>query len=206
MRTTRTKPKSPQVEVIKKYDHKKHQEDQVRIATATNKVRLLSKKVDYLKQDLELEEKYMTEMPPAHLEFCYEFVFGEPGIAGNAKKCYNKVFGPKGTSVQAKTFLRSNHIAAKIKAMSETKNDEIIGKRIRIEETLFGIMEECSKSSHKDRYGNKVMPSAMRSVAIGAAKELNSMLGLNAATETKLSSDGDSGIVFNVIVPEKRVQ
>lgn len=177
-----------------------------KLTKAKQEATIYKSKAEQLQKELELEEQYCIEMPPEHLDFCYHYMMGESGVCGNAKKAYKAAFGTNANGSQLKRFMCRKHIALKLKELQGELEALNVGKRVLLEDKLMSIMEECSTKNYKDKFGNDISPAAMRSVAISAIKELNSMNGFNKPIETKITTDEESGIVFNVIVPESKQQ
>lgn len=69
---------------------------------------------------------------------------------------------------------------------------------------LIHIIDETSTAKYTDRRGTELSPAPLRSVAVQASKALMEMYPVKVAQESKveLKGNGDSGIVFNVIVPQ----
>lgn len=78
--------------------------------------------------------------------------------------------------------------------------------RPRLTETLLKIADECSTLVCEDKFGMKVSPAALRSVAVNAISKLTDMYGIKEDIAHKVmleGADGD-GITFNLIVPQSK--
>ena len=83
-------------------------------------------------------------------------------------------------------------------------NYETADLKARLTEKLLHIIDETSTAKYTDRRGTELSPAPLRSVAVQASKALMEMYPVKVAQESKveLKGNGDSGIVFNVIVPQ----
>lgn len=161
-------------------------------------------KNERLQKELELEEQYALSMPPQYMDFCDHFVYGDPGVAGDARQSYIRAFGVKITKREASAFIRKKSIAKRIKELYEENAESTYAKRIYVEEKLITIIDECVKAKFKDKFGNIISPAAMRSVAVNALKVYNDMNGFNAPVEIRDTTEQKTGIHFNLIVPEEK--
>ena len=73
---------------------------------------------------------------------------------------------------------------------------------------LKHIIEETSRDIYYDRRGKALSPAALRSVAVSASKALMEMYPVKESQVNKfeINGGGESGITFNVIVPEQKSQ
>jgi hypothetical protein len=153
------------------------------------------------------KENNISKLTDKEEEFCYLYVYGDNEFAGQAMKCYEEVFGEvKNVSVVSRRFLSQPHILSKVKELigelqSET---ETLAVKLQIVETLKAVMEETSTAQYSDKFGISLSPAPLRAVSVNAAKALMDLFPIKSVQEAKLRIEGsNSGVVFNVIVPEK---
>lgn len=140
--------------------------------------------------------------------FCELFVNGTAPFGGNAVKCYKEVFHQDDatTGNAAKQYIKQQHIQDYITELDEQSSFETSAMKRYITQNLVKIVDECSTSQFFDRRGTALSTAPLRSVAVNAAKALMDMYPVKEATVNKLdiSSEGEGGITFNVIVPESK--
>lgn len=146
-------------------------------------------------------------------KFCLLFVNAPAPYNGDARACYDMVFGSARDEFEqaehlrlAKELLDNEEVKERIAELQAVDCYNAASLKPRITETLLKIMSEMSVCQYYDKDGIKLSPASARSVAVNAAKELNSMYGVKEEIvhKVKLQNDSDSGITFNVIMPEKR--
>jgi hypothetical protein len=139
-------------------------------------------------------------------QFCYLYVYGDNGFAGQAANCYEEIFGEvKNVSVVSRRFLSQPQILSRVKELiSELQSEtETLAVKLQITETLKAVMEETSTAQYSDKFGVSLSPAPLRAVSVNAAKALMDLYPIKSAQEAKLRIDGaNGGVVFNVIVPE----
>jgi hypothetical protein len=142
------------------------------------------------------------------INFCELFVFGCEPYLGNARKCYQDVFGDLGQTalMNARSLLEREDVKEYIQELNRISGYGTEELKNRLTEKLLRIIDETSEAVYKDRRGTPLSPAALRSVAVQATKTLMEMYPLRVAQENKLEigGGGEGGIVFNVVVPEKR--
>lgn len=141
------------------------------------------------------------------IDFCELYVLGCDPYVGNEKKCYEDVFGDSSTIVRkkAKELLNREDMQNYIVQLRAIANYETVDMKARLTEKLLQIVDETSKAVYTDRRGTKLSPAPLRSVAVQASKALMEMYPVKVAQESKVElkgGNGDSGITFNVIVPQ----
>lgn len=177
---------------------KKYNSSQIKVAR-------LKEEVKTLEEQIIQDDQYSKELPPHLVEFCELYVNGGFDYAGRGDKCYKKVFEcPSSSQAKARSreLLRKPYIISKIESLSEENQIEIQGKKMMIEETLVKIMQEGATATFENKYGKKISPAAMRSVAISAAAKLSELNGLDKPKEIRITDEDGAGVVFNVIVPQ----
>lgn len=117
------------------------------------------------------------------------------------------MFGDPSTIVRkkAKELLNREDIQNYIVQLRAIANYETVDMKARLTEKLLQIVDETSKAVYTDRRGTKLSPAPLRSVAVQASKALMEMYPVKVAQESKVElkgGNGDSGITFNVIVPQ----
>lgn len=140
-------------------------------------------------------------------DFCELFIFGCDPYTGNARKCYEELF-----HVSSRTSLKDaqelmaredvNEYLTQLRIVANYNNADL---KARLTEKLLHIIDETSTAQYTDRRGTVLSPAPLRSVAVQAAKALMELHPVKVAQENKLEltgGDGNSGITFNVIVPQ----
>lgn len=146
--------------------------------------------------------------------FCLLFVDGCDPYRGNASYCYHKTLGKKLADddplleYKAKKLMARQEIKDFINQLQEEVYDHKVAVKARIENKLMKIMDECSEGEYYNRYGIRLSPAPLRSVALKAAKELGDLNGLHKLAKITEEEDGadsgaSAGITFNVIVPDQ---
>lgn len=145
--------------------------------------------------------------------FCMLFVDGTDPYRGNAAYCYHKTLGKKLDDddplleYKAKRLMEKPAIKDFITQLQTEVYDHKMAVKSRIENKLMKIMDECAEGEYVNRYGVRLSPAPLRSVALKAAKELGDLNGLHKLAKiTEEDDDSDvasTGITFNVIVPDK---
>jgi hypothetical protein len=134
-------------------------------------------------------------------------VFGCDPYAGNARKCYAEIFGVSSTVAlkEAKELMARPDVAEYLADIRKSATYQAAEVKARITEKLLHIMDETSSAHYTDSRGNELSVAPLRSVAVQASKALMEMYAVKVAQESKveLKGNGDGGIVFNVIVPQK---
>lgn len=149
-------------------------------------------------------------------KFCLLYVNAPAPYAGNATKCYTAVYGwdrktdPEGvqSALSAHRFMQRQEIKDRISQLEELNVVDATTLRPRLTQTLLKIADECSTSSYTDRWGIPQSPAALRSVAVNAIKTLSDIYGIKEDVAHKVSLEGadGSGVVINVIAPQKTEQ
>lgn len=161
-----------------------------------------------------------NKLTPDEEKFCLIFTCGPSPYNGNAARTYELVFH-KRTGIEDPN--EDNRILADVDntlAARELMQREDIKERIdqlktenmvnassltpRLTSALLRIVDECSILTVVDRWGKKVSPAALRSVAVNAAGKLMDMYGIkeDIAHKVVLEGAGKDGITFNLIMPE----
>lgn len=139
--------------------------------------------------------------------FCELYVHGESLYCGNSAKCYQEAFGkPLGKSrMAARKLINEPRIQEQITKLNELNFEENMFLKKRLTENLLKIVDETSEAQFTDRNGTLLSTAPLRSVAVQAIKTLMEMHPIKEASVNKLSieSEGEGGIVFNVIVPNQ---
>lgn len=152
-----------------------------------------------------MEKNEDIKLTAAEEEFCSLYVCGGSKYAGQASKCYIEVFGEKVkyVSMAARRLLAKLHILARIKELVEElqQETETLATKLQVAETLKAVMEETSTAKYTDKFGIDLSPAPLRAVSVNAAKALMELYPIRHNQEAKLRIEGESGIVFNVIVP-----
>ena len=144
-------------------------------------------------------------------DFCELFVFGCDPYSGNARLCYEELFkvGSRVSLKHAQELLAREDVNEYITQLRTLANYNNTDLKTRLTEKLLHIIDETSTATYTDRRGTVLSPAPLRSVAVQATKALMEMYPLKVAQESKLElsgGDGNAGITFNVIVPEKKSQ
>lgn len=153
-------------------------------------------------------------------KFCLIYANGPSPYNGNAKKTFDLVFkGVKGSYMAGEFYDQADDIDDSISArklimredikkrIEEIQSESIVNAatlRPRLTETLLKIADECSTVVCVDKFGTKISPAALRSVAVNAIGKLTDMYGIKEDIAHKVmleGADGD-GITFNLIVPQ----
>ncbi len=164
----------------------------------------MAKKIEHTDPQVVEQEALTAEQE----QFCQLYVCGGMKFAGQLSKCYKEVFGEdyRDVNLDARRLVREPLVMARIKELSAvmTGETESIAIKMQITETLRSIMEETASDNFTDRFGSRLSPAPLRAVAVNAAKALMELYPIKHVHETKLKIEGaDSGVVFNVIVPQK---
>ena len=141
-------------------------------------------------------------------DFCELYVFGCDPYTGNARKCYAEVFNViSATSLkEARELMAREDVSEYLTKLKAIANYESADLKARLTEKLLHIIDETSTAQYTDRRGTVLSPAPLRSVAVQAAKALMELHPVKVAQESKLElsgGEGNSGITFNVIVPEQ---
>lgn len=139
--------------------------------------------------------------------FCELYINGTATYAGNASKCYSEVFNDDSKTVgnKAKKLLAKPHIQEYIEELEKLGAEEAKAIKRYLTENLKSIINEASTAQFIDRFGTKLSPAPLRSVAVSASKALMEMYPVKEAQRVNLETE-DGGIVFNVVVPEQKKQ
>ena len=137
--------------------------------------------------------------------FCELYMNGTATYAGNASKCYREVFhdDSKTVSVKAHKLLKEPHIQEYLKELEELSIEEAQAMKRYLTANLMSIINEASTAHYMDRFGTKLSPAPLRSVAVSASKALMEMYPVKEAQRVNLETE-NGGIVFNVVVPEQK--
>ena len=153
-----------------------------------------------------MELKKPESLNKQEIDFCELFIFGCDPYAGNARKCYEDIlYDSSHTSLRkAKQLMARDDVQEYINQLRAIANYETADLKARLTEKLLHIIDETSTAKYTDRRGTELSPAPLRSVAVQASKALMEMYPVKVAQESKveLKGNGDSGIVFNVIVPQ----
>ena len=145
-----------------------------------------------------MELKKPESLNKQEIDFCELFIFGCDPYAGNARKCYEDIF------YDSSQLMARDDVQEYINQLRAIANYETADLKARLTEKLLHIIDETSTAKYTDRRGTELSPAPLRSVAVQASKALMEMYPVKVAQESKveLKGNGDSGIVFNVIVPQ----
>ena len=145
--------------------------------------------------------------------FCELFVNGCAPYAGNAAKCYADVFHTSKedemfNNQKAAVLLQEPRIAEYVKELEALSIEDAKNMKRFLTANLKHIIEETSRDIYYDRRGKALSPAALRSVAVSASKALMEMYPVKESQVNKfeINGGGESGITFNVIVPEQKSQ
>lgn len=148
-----------------------------------------------------------TELTKEERLFCELYMNGDAPFAGNATKCYEEAFDTKGgynTRTKALKLIAREDIKEYLDELEKmTVEDAKYMKRF-LTQTLTRIVEECSTKEYVNRKGIPVSPAALRSVAVNASKALMDMYPVKEAQKLSIDGGEESGITFNIVVPEKQ--
>lgn len=155
-------------------------------------------------------------------KFCLIYANGPSPYNGNAKRTYDLVFkGMKrpymagdyyelvedvDDEMLARQLMMRDEIKDRIERIQSENIVNAATLRPRLTETLLKIADECSTLVCEDKFGMKVSPAALRSVAVNAISKLTDMYGIKEDIAHKVmleGADGD-GITFNLIVPQSK--
>ena len=139
-----------------------------------------------------MELKKPESLNKQEIDFCELFIFGCDPYAGNARKCYEDIFYDSShTSLRkAKQLMARDDVQEYINQLRAIANYETADLKARLTEKLLHIIDETSTAKYTDRRGTELSPAPVRSVAV------------SQESKVELKGNGDSGIVFNVIVPQ----
>lgn len=160
------------------------------------------------------KKKFGVMLEDNEERFCQLYVNGNPKFRKNAVACYNYLYGDDGTDelmeadarYKANCLLNEERIKKRIEQLESLNKVECGTLRERITSMMMKVMDECANDVYSDRRGIPIAPAAMRSVSVSAAKLVSDINGLREETIQKIQvgTDGDNGLVFNLVVPEKR--
>lgn len=155
-------------------------------------------------------------------KFCLVYACGPSPYNGNAKLTYDLVFkGKTGKlfnpteenlvvqdvdhTLRAQELMLRDDIRDRIDEIQSKSLVNAATLRPRLTETLLKIADECSTATFEDKFGTKLSPAALRSVAVNAISKLTDMYGIKEDIAHKVMLEGadGEGITFNVIMPEK---
>lgn len=153
-------------------------------------------------------------------KFCLVYACGPSPYNGNPQKTYdlvfnnctgtgdpnedNRIIADVDNTLAARELMLREEIKERIDQIrsENTVNASVLTPRLT--SILLKIIDECSTLTVFDRWGNKVSPAALRSVAVNATSKLMDMYGIKEDIAHKLiveGADGD-GITFNLVMPE----
>ena len=139
--------------------------------------------------------------------FCELYATGEAPFAGDPSRCYEEAFGCVGKNSRNKALkiLSNPEVQQYLKELEDVRQNEVKEMKNFLTQNLKHVISECSQAEYRDRRGHLLSPAASRSVAVSAAKALMEMYPVKETQVNKLSIEGagESGITFNVIMPEK---
>lgn len=142
--------------------------------------------------------------------FCQLLVNGAAPYGGDALKCYREVFHSDNImdGHKSKTLMARPDIQEYISQLESDNVKEAAHIKKFLAENLKSIIKETSVAEYRDRRGTKLSPAPLRSVAVSASKALMELYPVREAQVNKLNieGNGESGIVFNVIVPDSSEQ
>lgn len=138
--------------------------------------------------------------------FCKLFINGCAPYAGNASKCYEEAFHTDSSTAnkKARELLNCKYIQKFIEELESTTYEESKFLKKRLTENLLKIIDETSTATYRDRRGTLLSPAPLRSVAVQATKALMDMYPIKEAQKLNIEGTGEGGVIFNVIVPEKK--
>jgi len=154
-------------------------------------------------------------------KFCLIYACGPSPYNGNAKRAYDLVFknvkrpyiggeyyelieDDVDDAIMARKLVMREDIKERIEQLQSESMVNAATLRPRLTETLLKIADECSTLVCTDKFGTKISPAALRSVAVNAIGKLTDMYGIKEDIAHKVmleGADGD-GITFNLIVPQ----
>lgn len=142
--------------------------------------------------------------------FCELFVNGAAPFGGNALRCYQQVFHTDTVmdNHKANQLLIQDDIKAYVEKLEAENVVEAAHVKRFLTANLKHIIEETTTAEYRDRKGTLLSPAAVRSVAVSASKALMELYPVKEAQINKLNIEGagEGGVVFNVIVPEVKVE
>ena len=149
---------------------------------------------------------YLTD---EEAKFCLLYVNAAAPLTGNARKCYQQIFcsaTDEEAAYEAKKLMQKEAVKKRIAELNEISFHTAEYIKPQTTETLLKIMHECAEGEYYDKDGIAQSPAALRAVSVHAAKELNSMYGIKEeiAHKVKIEGDGQTGIVFNLMMPEQK--
>ena len=146
----------------------------------------------------------MKDLTEKERQFCELFVNGTATYAGNAVKCYRDVFDDNSNTAgnKAQKLLNREDIKEYIESLEEVNIDEAKYMKKYLTRNLMQIIDEATSDVYMDRFGTRLSPAPLRSVAVSASKALMEMYPVKQAQKVDISA-GEGGITFNVIVPDK---
>lgn len=161
----------------------------------------------------------MDKLNDKEEKFCLVYASGPAPFRGNAQKCYSLIFAKSSgmygadqeetveLALKARELMMREDIKVRIDELSSLEIVNASTLRPRLTETLLKIADECSELVCQDKFGRKISPAALRSVAVNAIGKLAEMYGIKEDIAHRIAIDGGdgNGITFNVIVPEKKV-
>lgn len=158
-------------------------------------------------------------------KFCLVFACGPAPYNGNAALTYDLVFkgktgrffdpeaklGKEGIMAEVDTSLLVRQLMVRddIKdRIDQLQSESVVNAstlRPRLTETLLKIADECSTMTYEDRFGTKLSPAALRSVAVNAISKLTDMYGIKEDIAHKVTLEGTDGegITFNLVMPQQ---
>ena len=153
----------------------------------------------------------MEKLSEQEKQFCELYCNGAAPYGGNATKCYAYVFkaiedSPL-TPIRAKDLLNEARIQDNLGKLEKKGYKESAYMKKFLASNLMKIVEEASSGQYKDRFNTDLSPAPLRSVAVSAAKALTDLYPVKESQKQDISINGeggDSGITFNLIIPEKK--
>ena len=161
-----------------------------------------------------------SQLTDKEKKFCLVYACGPSPYNGNALRTYDLVFNGKtgigdpneenrvisdvDNALAANELMQREDIKERI---DQIQSENVVNASVltpRLTQTLLRIIDECSTLTVVDRWGKKVSPAALRSVAVNAAGKLMDMYGIKEDIAHKVvleGADGD-GITFNLVLPE----
>lgn len=147
-------------------------------------------------------------------KFCLIYAQGPAPYNGNKVRCWQLVFNETTNllrgkeevevAMKAQDLLNRKDIQAFIEKINAANIVNASTLRPRLTQTLLKIADECSTLQPVDRWGVKISPAALRSVAVNAVSKLTDMYGIKEDIAHKISLEGadGEGITFNLIAPQ----
>lgn len=150
-------------------------------------------------------------------KFCEYYIKGSAPYAGDATLCYLHVFSPNNhqpssidmteASIKASELLSRPEIQEYADELSASVFKETESVKRYVTESLKSIIREATEAEYRDRNGTVLSPAPLRSVAVNAAKALMEIYPIKATQAHQINvngGDGNSGITFNLIVPNQQ--